>query len=200
MQSEHSRDVLDGGLDIDLGAADLAGGVDAIVLPEVVGGGEISAFGILHRDEAIRLDPTTLLGASPMLLDVEPARLEVELERSGIARVLLVVDLALVGRLAGEWFRLRLRHGTAFGLVGEDRVGEVKVDVALDGGQLAWRQGHVVGVVVEVLDGPGGKLSAGVHAGWLGRAVVTAGKSEGGGRHQGNGHDVGEHVRGVMES
>jgi len=55
-------------------------------------------------------------------------------------------------------------------------------------------------VVVEVLNGPGGNLSAGVHAGWLGRAVVTAGKSEGGSRHEGQSHDVGEHDCGEVDS
>jgi len=96
VRSEHGGDVLDGCLDLDLRAADLAGGVETAALPEVVGGGEIGAFGVLHRDEAISLDPTTLFGAIPMLLDIELARLEVELEGGGIARVLLVVNLALV--------------------------------------------------------------------------------------------------------
>lgn len=165
--SQHSADVLNRRLDSDLLTSNRPRRINLPNLPILVNPLLLLTIQIqLHT--TLSPKPPSLLCTTPRLVNLDLPTGPVEGERRSItgvlARDLTVVDLVAVeevvelgGRGAADWF------------VGEGGVGEGEVYVAP--GVLVGGGGEDVGgVVVEVLEGPGGDLLAGGHAGcwwWL---------------------------------
>lgn len=183
--SQHSADVLNRRLDSDLLTSNRPRRINLPNLPILVNPLLLLTIQIqLHA--SLRPKPPSFLLATPSLVNLHlPAR-SVERESRSIAGV-LARDLTVVDLVAVEEVVELGGCGAADGFVGEGGVGEGEVYVAP--GVLVGGGGEDVGgVVVEVLEGPGGDLLAGGHAGcgwllvsgWVGEGEGCACQEEGG--------------------